>query len=55
MRKYIDSEEDLIEALNEIQPEWREYWDTPEEAAEDLVPDWKECHEEDNYGELDFT
>jgi hypothetical protein len=48
------TEEELIEALNEIQPDWREYWDTPDEAAEDLLPG-SGYDEGDGYGELDFT
>jgi len=35
-----DWEARLIEALNDAQEDWREYYRTPEDAAIELVPDF---------------
>jgi hypothetical protein len=52
-----DTEEALIEELNEVDAAWRESYDTPLDAAEDLIPRWlaENCGTGDDYAELDFN
>lgn len=45
------SEEELIEALGELRPDWRDYWDCPFEAADELGLD---LGDEDDVRELRF-
>ena len=37
----LDDEAELIEELNLMQDDWRDEYDTPVEAAEDLLPGWR--------------
>jgi len=53
----LDDEAELIEELNTVQDDWREKYDSPVEAAEDLLPEWRSRLNRgivDEFDELDF-
>lgn len=53
----LEDEAELIEELNAVQDDWREKYDSPVEAAEELLPEWRSrlyrgCADE--FDELNF-
>jgi hypothetical protein len=61
---YLDQEVEceLIEMLNDADTAWRDTYETPLDAAQDLLPEWYSRHigevyedNADRYDELDFN
>lgn len=53
----IDTEAALIEELNSVDSAWRESYDSPREAADELLPEWRSQYYypgDEGYEELNF-
>ncbi len=50
----LDHEAGLIEALNEVMADWRDHYETLEEAAEELLEGYLSEYSDNDESELDF-
>lgn len=50
----LDHEAGLIEALNAVMDDWREHYDTLEEAAAELLEGYSNEYSDNDEAELDF-
>lgn len=50
----IQHEEALIEALNEVMADWRDHYETLDEAADELLEGYSSEYSDDDGGELNF-